>query len=127
VLDDAYLPADVAMQRLEEYVPPPDDPEHKLTGLAGSNFEREYAALRPSLLRVGDRVSVGGDPVTVSRVLHTGHRYDVRSDRSQRLLLDVNGDDLDFSGAGSTPASVKRGLLKRKGTRWPYNTSTRRF
>jgi hypothetical protein len=83
--------------------------------VAGSNFEREYAAL----LRVGDRA--------VSRVLHTGHRYDVRSDRSQRLLLDVNSDDLDFSGAGSTPASVKRGLLKRKGTRWPYNTSTRRF
>ena len=95
------------MQRLEEHVPPPDDPEHALTALAGSNFEREYAALRPSLLRVGDRVSVGGDPATVSRVLHTGHRYDLSIDRTQRVSLDVNGDDIDFSALDLTTHSAQ--------------------
>jgi hypothetical protein len=107
VLDDAYLPADVAMQRLEEHVPPPDDPEHKLTALAGSNFEREYAALRPSLLRVGGRVSVGGDPATVSRVLHTGHRYGLSIGRTQWVSLDVNGDDMDLSALDLTTRSAQ--------------------
>ena len=105
-LGDAYLPADAAMQRLEEHVPPPDDPAHTLTALAGSNFEREYAALRPSLLRVGDRVSVGGESAAVSHV-RTGHRYDVRIDSPQQVLLDVNGDDLDFSELDLTTRAVQ--------------------
>ena len=35
-----------AIQRLEEYTAPPDVDGHALTGLEGSNFEREYSDLR---------------------------------------------------------------------------------
>jgi hypothetical protein len=42
-----YMHAYMAMQQLEEYVPPPPDPKHRLVALGGSNYAREYAALMP--------------------------------------------------------------------------------
>jgi hypothetical protein len=107
-LDDAYLPADQAMQRLEEHVPPPDDPAHALTALAGSNFEAQYVQLRPSLLRVGDRVRTrGGEPAMIVRV-HEGHRYDVSSpQRRFQRFCDANGDDLDFTRLDVTARRVQ--------------------
>jgi hypothetical protein len=95
------------MQRLEEHVPPPDNAAHTLTALAGSNFDVQYVKLRPSLLRVGDRVRArGGEDAAVVRV-HEGHRYDVSSRNGEwhsifwvnppAAVLDMSGDDLEFT------------------------------
>jgi hypothetical protein len=94
-------------------VSPPDDAAHTLTALAGSNFDVQYVKLRPSLLRVGDRVRArGGEVATVVRV-HEGHRYDVSGGNSMLMLssraavLDVSGDDLDFTRLDLTAREVQ--------------------
>jgi hypothetical protein len=56
------------MQRLEELdsaAPAADDPEHALTALAGSNFERAYCALRPTRSPMTGAGAKGGRVVAV--------------------------------------------------------------
>jgi GTPase SAR1 family protein len=103
--DDAvHIPADVAMQRLEEYEAPADASTSQLTTLAGSNFEKEYHALRPSLLRVNDHVGVDGGTRIITRVI-MGHSYEVQDSSGHTKL--VSGDEVDCSDV--------EGLLVREG------------